>query len=726
MMADNKKSNEVRITDHAVAPYNFVSLPYKSKAAYQSFDELPSPNRNEDSSLLSGYIDYTIKNHTPIIIGQGKNENRKNGEIEVVEPFKSDNKYVIPGNTIRGVIRSNVGILSCSNMIEDIEDNRFSFRSFGNDSLSREFKERLDIKSKVLNGDRVSAPFNINGGYIYKKDKDTYVIEPVKKENDYSYYRISEQYLRKINPIDTDIKYMYNKDSEKLITEKHRFTLKKEDKNNKQLEREINNRKKAFLRSIKNSDYRPYYTEISYNIKNTKTITHVGKKDKYSKNGYILSSECIDGKLAHYIIPSDRYDKDSEIVINKEKIKFIESYNNDLLRTKKYELKDGVMVPKNDSYKYFSLPEEEGENNGKPIFFGKFRDNIYLGFSPYLRVVYDYSVHDGINKNHKNSDGISYMDALFGFTNKETYRGSNSFKDYKSRLSFEDCICNDENIELQKFDPIILSEPHPTAYKLYLKQPDNPNSKEIVTYNYDDFKINGIKQYWIRENISIPKKEIENIKSNDVKIILNAIPKDNIFEGKIHFKNISRKELGLLLWAIKVDEYARENIGLGKPYGFGHVEIKDINVYLESLEKKYYSITNDYYEKQSKEDIEGLIGSFKEKVEINQSIRDFINLKTTIIKDVNKDEFRYMNFNEFRQAVCLLTPEKQIKIIRADFKNTDIKTKGEKLISGKKQFKKKRSYGDQLSKSKKDTFQDSFMNNEGFAALRNFKFEGEE
>lgn len=46
-----------------------------------------------------------------------------------------------------------------------------------------------------------------------------------------------------------------------------------------------------------------------------------------------------------------------------------------------------------------------------------------------------------------------------------------------------------------------------------------------------------------------------------------------MFRGTIRYKNLAADELGLLLWAIRLDEGCFQTLGMGKPYGYGRMQV---------------------------------------------------------------------------------------------------------------------------------------------------------
>lgn len=623
------------LKDHAVAPYNFISLPKKPIVAYNSMEELPKHNELRDD-LLNGYVEFEIETKTPIIVARAS----KNSEKNFFE--NPEGKKAIPGNTIRGLVRTNAAILSKSNISDEIEDQRFFFRSFDISGTATDYKKRLQIKSIKENGINYSVAETVKAGFIYKRGKDDYVIVPSKSINGEQYFRISEQYLR-LMAKNVKPNYMYNYRIKELIEQKNKYKNPKE--------------KKFFLKNINNRDFKPYSREISFNVKEKRTVNKIDKRGILSNEGYLISSNFIGGKLAHYIIAEPNFNSLEFLELKNEKFKHIEFYEDDLIRSKK--------VKDNNEENFFTLPKKIGKENGKAIFYGEFKGNIYFGFTPYFRIPYDKSIKDGIAEEYKNSKGFSYIDGLFGFSNKGSKKLS-----YKSRLSFQDCIYEEGTIKNHKLNSeeyydIVLGEPKASCFSNYLKQDEGVDPKNLNSYNGNEFEIKGIKNYWQKDYLD----PIDSINKNMSRRIY-PLKVGSIFKGKINFKNLRKDELGLILWALKVNEMATENIGLGKPYGFGRINISNINLQLEDLNKKYSSLSIDFYEKQDKNSYLDIYKKeikkrFNLNIENELSVQELIKMKTVIIGEGKFNEGRYMTLadKEFTKKLPLLNPIKQGDII---------------------------------------------------------------
>ena len=612
--------------DYAVAPYNFVSLPEQSVARYKDREDLPAHNvykHEENKELLNGYIQYQLVAETPIIVFDGNNKGRQ------AYFFKNSNgQYAIPGNTIRGMVRSNAQILSLSSLVgqpneigeypdSDISNTRFMFREIAaNDALGEKYKQILNIDQEQ----RISRA--LKTGYIYKKGEDYYIQPAVEVMAGKPYQRLDERTLRRILDPDTKgVQFMYTSKDLKW----------------------------------KNKSYAPYMTPVSFILDNiNKKIKKIGNPGQYQYNGYLLSGKFIFKKKAHYII-GDMDPKQDAILVKKDMIEF---YKNDLIATKKMRKKDEKIEL---DWKYYDLPDSE---KSKPLFYILEGDFFHFGFTPYLRMFYNKTVLDGVPKTHKKVEGISYVNGIFGFSNVQL-KGSKKPVSYKSRVGFEDAVVEGEAVvDEESSVKLLLAEPKPTSYNLYLKQNLNASKKELAIYD-GDFRIGGVKQYWLRDHLWT--WEPEKGWSENMITHVHPLQKGTIFTGKIYFENLHEDELGLLLWALQLEEGCYQNLGLAKAYGYGRVKINQIQLKVENLAKKYRSLSFHYREdRDSKEYIEKykkyFSNQYKEALKgknIGQhpSVQELMYIKSKVISLAQANEYRYMVIdgknNEFKNKKVL-------------------------------------------------------------------------
>ena len=650
---------KIKLTDesmYSVAPYNFVSFPEISISRYNRPEELPPHNSYKGNELLSGYIEYTLRAKTPIIVSDGVKKN------EAYFFKNSDGEYAIPGNSIRGMVRTNAQILSFSNIVGNkdeknkygssyVEDSRFLYRDMaGGNSLSKRYNRILSIDPNK----RIAK--DLKAGYIHKENRKYYIQPAMEIKEGIPYFRVDEIELRKIggNRI-KGIEFLYDEGLKDYEQELRKLNKIARDKAKSWMEK--SKAAKEIQRILKdhsreNKGFKPYQVRISFDLNEKGKVIKVGNAGECNYEGYILSGGFILGKRSHYIIPMED-DNQHRINLSEDDIM---AYEDDMVSTKKADKKSGIVVPR-EGYEYYALPKE-GET--KPIFYIN-KNGHHFGFTPYLRLSYTKSVLDGVPEGYKNNSGISYADSIFGFSNKVYKVGKNLKKfSYKSRVSFSDAVvigkAEEDN---ESIIDIVLAQPKPTSYNLYLKQ-DDTDKKNLKTYEDDDFNIRGYKEYWLKNYIENP--EIEKDKLVNMKKKIHPLKEGTEFKGRIYFTNLYEDELGLLGWSLKLNDGCYQNIGLAKPYGFGRIEVVDVRVKIEDLQKKYTSFSFDYYKD---DDINKYISLYKEffsknklkgkNIEETTPVKELMYIKSVVIEEDERNNYRYMDLDEFKLKKVLPT-----------------------------------------------------------------------
>lgn len=616
------------------APYNFIDFPRRWIARYDSFDQLPPHDRYGDG-LLSGSIELEWEAETPVFVGH-----KGQGGF-----FRSHQGFAIPGSSVRGMIRSHVQVLGMCNYRDDIEDQWFLYRDMAsqNQKLQEQYRASLGLashnKQVAQQQERGALPEKLKAGYVEKGEDGKYYIFPAQQdEKGAQMYRVSERHLKGMKLPPDKVKLMYKKE----FWEKNIKELTPQDIN----------------KEYDKDGYRPYYVPICYTMDPAKG--KIGKIMMHDANsaegkmheGYLLSSgymyagtdprtgQTKPGKLTHYIIRAAEENTPGQ-AIDKA---YVDAYNTDLVR-KKYKGNEKL----DREYEFYHLPAETGKR--KPIFYVETAGEItYFGFTPYLRIFYDHSVHQGIPQAFREGDKLDYCKSLFGFSAYPSSSAGESAESdgaqaYKSRISFEDMQAVGEPCEMEPIR-LILAEPKATAYPLYIKQPDASQTGELATYNDPDFSIRGMKRYWLKKE-EHPEKSGK--KNDKITSCLRPLPKGTCFQGRIHFFNLAEDELGLLLWAIMLEPESKVQIGKGKPYGYGRMKLKREKVILqiENLAAKYgmrLSFAADYLKPCSPEKyIQAYWEYVQEKYQIDirqePHVQSFFKMVNTVLPN---EQVRYM------------------------------------------------------------------------------------
>lgn len=633
---------------YATAPFNFIPFPSKVLIRYPSEDCLPAHDRfygdENGEAFLSGEITYHIKisEDSALMVGGGKEGKLFLKTDEVVERkrrpegnwiscqdfFKNaDDRFTIPGNTIRGLIRGNVQILGMCHYKNDMDDAIYLYRDWvSKDKKRRDFyKNTIGIRNKTED-ESADLPAHVRAGYIYLNEKKQYVICPASPVVNKPFQKISEETLRPMAGEDSRIHYMYK---EGLVD----FSVS-----------DLKDKKK--LKGYRNGDYTPYTVPVSFNTDNTKgRITEICLNQKEGmQKGVLFSSGYVPGKRAHYVIGEMDEESMDGFVMESES-REIRDYNKDLKRTGK----DGNL--------FYALPGEPGKQYAKPVFYVRIDGRTYIGMTPYLRIFYPHSVWDGIPAS-QDEKGLDYAQAMFGFINFDRKEGEEKGKSgYRSRLRFTDAVAEKGTV-CGEAVRIIPGEPKATCYPEYLVQDEEGG--DLKSYIDKEFEIRGVKQYWLMNGIKSHGKPGEKINPS---IYTGFRPvQRGSFRGTIYFENLTVDELGLLLYAVKISENAWQTLGMAKAFGYGKVRFEDIRVQAYDLERMYH----DFYMqgclgspfKGKDLEIDELIINYQEyirkkfgvEIEEEKSVQDFLYMKTHIM---DWELTGYQSLEEFKDKRIL-------------------------------------------------------------------------
>lgn len=671
------------------APYNFVPF---SKAPHELSVESRVPHDAFAQEKMDGEIRYRVTARTPIFVSDGYLKKEENQYPDFAR--NQYGEYAIPGNTMRGLIRNNLQILSESSFTDDVDDYRLMFREVagGADRLDKKRYSKILGASpkKVGNGKQVSILKYVKAGYITKENGKYYIYRTEQDAvgnvggavDKLNYYIVSErniidQYVDNGHRYD-DFSFFFDNPEKYLQHKTHKKFQKK------------GQGKRTQYRNDANPEYIPYYEPVAYKVSSdgkvmsVKAISDVLPKESSNRGsgaivektdfdnaakgalkngyrrGYVIATGPMNNKKVIYIIPEiDRTKACIDIkAVDPDAVRAYqidyEKRKNGLkpMKAQKQKKKKGEMMQK-----FFDLPKE---GQIKPVFYIE-HEGLYFGYTPRLRLFNDYTIKDGMNEAQKKRI-FDFSKSMFGYSNKET--------SYRSRLSFSDAVMTKEGEHARNRVSVILAEPKPSSYADYLVQ---KGERIINTYNTKGFELRGVKQYWLHDKPVTP----EASNKDNVKSTIYPLSEETEFEGVVRFSNLSREELGLLLWSIRLESNSLVNIGQGKSFGYGVSKI-DILSAKKYDRQKAYDVDGGFMLDafaDSLLDCDSLINEYKEslekrigmKINSDPSLSAFLLMKNE--SDMpNERRIRYMSVDaqNYRNRTAL----KDVQATVADSRTT--------------------------------------------------------
>lgn len=410
------------------APYNFIPLSDKILLPYDSVESLPAHDRI-DPSLKTGEICVTMVADTPVFVSDGdKNDPHF---------FRGSNgKYMIPGSTIRGMVRENMQILGFGLMRpgEDLEDIQIYFRDFASASGSRDdplkkyYCAALGIKQMPMPSGRPKAiPQLVKSGYL-KKEKGKYKIYPSKG----SYMLVRRDYpgVRCFGTEDARTENVYYRAEGDRVKE-----------------------------------IRPAVGEK--NGLRRGTLLYTGKPVR-SWNRQTGRLEDHPNHL--YLIPEADWSAQPLTLDEDDVLSYMEDFE-----------KRRNVLGRNRNF--WNLPLEGRE---KPVFYVQYEGHVYFGMSRFLRIGYRYPLSCGLPESHKaGMDKLDFPRAILGYVSKNS--GS-----YRSRVSFGDFAADGEAYEMPPIS-MILGEPKPSYYPGYVVGGKHYNHEDFRLRGYKQYWLKEVE-----------------------------------------------------------------------------------------------------------------------------------------------------------------------------------------------------------------------------------------
>jgi len=535
----------------ALAPYNFVELPDKIVEA----QPLPEGDRYH-RDRCTGKIECTLTTESPLYTRCGwsptdfaqygdkafhelPNEIQQKRANFFINPVTQ--QPMIPGSSLRGMLRTLVEIISFSK-IHNVADSQLIYRAVGDTtSLGEKYRERL-LKN-LRNNEYI---FLMQAGYMIQTTSGGWKIRPARKlVQNTSFARIEE------GDIPNDLNKWKNSEN-------------------------------AYSISVSVDPIKPFpHNHGRVKLHYAKAKPREGGKE----NGVLVKTGSAPRKHMQFVFGLPESHDKSDIAIPNE---LIEEYKNQITEGQKKILgAEGVLLSEQP---VFYLIEEN--------------QLVFFGHAMMFRLPYKSSVRNFIpqlrnSEKPEDFEITDFAEAIFGYVRdqkceKEQVRGG--------RVFLTDAICVNFEQE-QTTSPKILGSPKPTTFQHYLVQPEEAKAdpkqlKHYASESVQETVLRGHKLYWHKRNVSLSQiRELDIGKINKSKsqyTKIKPLKSGSSFRFSIYFENLSKIEIGALLWVLDLaqDEKYRLSLGMGKPLGMGAVKITH-QLYLNQRKNRYEGLFSD-------------------------------------------------------------------------------------------------------------------------------------
>ncbi len=571
----------------AIAPYNFVPLPAQIVPAKEVADdqqvrlrlrrngkteEVVYPHTlrqdryyQEGQGRYTGHITCTLTTESPLYVRcaltlkqfEQSEQEKKSAERDddgttqtsrgfqhlaknTPEFFYTDSTEmpVIPGSSLRGMLRALVEIASYSKMAKVTQTGGYFFRAVAakaDDPLARPYRDLLK---------------NVRAGYLVR-DGEGWAIRPARTLNGETFIKVRE---RDIPPTISLVK----------------------------------------MHNLK--DYHPQYLEVSFTTKvtgNGRTVVdQIGRPGVYSEQGWMVTSgNMIETGKEGARTPRKNHcvvlppTQGAALSIDRQAIEDYCAGLTEFQRSTPFSKHDGVLGVRLKEVPVFYC---EPAPRQKVIFFGH---------SPNFRIPYrprgaDHALApiDFVPKDLRDPSRPDLAEAIFGFVHDEAQPlGSEQVR--AGRVFVSDALFEgepgsawlDENGAA--IVPHILSGPKPTTFQHYLVQTSSQKRdlRHYASKSGSETVLRGHKLYWHKGPLGREKLEDtdflgqpEKERQKDTQHTqFRPVKAGMTFTFHLHFENLSQVELGALLWVLNLadnDRY-RLKLGMGKSLGMGAVKL---------------------------------------------------------------------------------------------------------------------------------------------------------
>jgi CRISPR-associated protein (TIGR03986 family) len=472
------------------------------------------------------------------------------------------NEPVIPGSTLRGMLRSLLEIVSYGKM-NRVSDKRLFFRTVDNTAVGLAYRDRM--VGSLAFGNKVEA------GFIQATAGGRYLIRACEV------LRVSRDLLFDVlpgggrEPAETLYEGRGPNMTPKWNYQYHPVWVRRSARG-----REVDD-----ITSRPRDDYEEGHLVITGNM-----------QDKRKEFVFLIPLE----DAATIVVPkemADRFHDKDQITLWQQRA-FPKDKPIQNGRQQKGWLAN--RTPPEGQPVFFLRERREGETQETLSFFGR----AQMFRLPYLRGPKDL-IPDYLRK----EETVDYADALFGYVRNKKLDTKLLAGDkriaYAGRVFVSDATLQpgQKNLWLDAnyIVPRILGGPQATCFQHYLVQ-QTARKDSLNHYDTPGATLRGHKIYWthkqvgMKDIIAIPAPPDTSTQHTQFK----PLGAGKLFTFKVHFENLSDVELGALCWTLQpqgdpAQQYFHK-LGMGKPLGMGKVLLKDITLEITNRPARYTGLFN--------------------------------------------------------------------------------------------------------------------------------------
>ncbi len=605
------KNNSSNVYDPklATAPYNFVHLPtavlpspldaYRDIFVKGDQEETRTAFRKyvENFTPQNGYIDLTIQTLTPIFIG---------GDVKTFAPA---GKPIIPGSTLRGMIKNLVKIntLGAMRPEDDFHDRHLYYRCIMAQNSAPQWQKDLhDLYADRMTEGKTNKT---KSGFLIKT-KDGYAICPMKadrkKPERFLIGEYESTFGKTITPGMKDVRVEWEPTAGAAYaisgkTTKHLF---------------------------KTWDEYTKYLEETARIEK-KDPKAAGARRRSIGKQFVLQYPLadVDWNEEHRIPVRDDVVEEYRDDKNRRGVNLLNPVGDD-------PKKKGAAIDGKALWKMAPDAPKDIEMIAPCCYLsdGQSGPVCAFGHGHFFRVPHTFSIGHAIPEEIKRMENpvIDFADALFGanFLQKSASGSGRKQKPlWAGRVFFEDAHLAGGEARFEKTQPTHpLVGPNPTSFQLYLEQDKKIKSGDndsLINWSSPDARIRGYKLYWHKDNAEWWATQTEKDQDKGKKAAermthdITPLSKNNTFTARIRFCNLSDIELGALLTVFHPNgaESLACKLGYAKSLGLGSVRITtQLNIETPADYVRLFG-ENGWNDPAKPADVQDYIHAFKNYVE---------------------------------------------------------------------------------------------------------------